>query len=169
MLAGMNPQTITDLEGARQAIGALLNLVEELKQENQRMRETLQQQRDEINRAQRAPEGEQGRPEIKEKKDKSPYSSEKERQARKAWKKGSKHTQIKIDRTETLKVAQTILPADAEFKGYEAVVVQDISIHSDTVRFLKESTIQPQSRRAIWLNCPSATQGSLGLESAPWC
>lgn len=158
MLAGMNPQTISDLEGARQAIGALLNLVEELKQENERMRETLQQQRDEINRL----KGEQGRPEIKGKKAESPHSSEKERQVRKGWKKGSKQAQLKIDRTETLKVDQRLLPADAEFKGYEAVVVQDISIHSDTVRFLKESYYSAAAQKSYLAELPVGYTGQFG-------
>lgn len=158
MLAGMNPQTISDLEGARQAIGALLNLVEELKQENERMRETLQQQRDEINRL----KGEQGRPEIKGKKAESPHSSEKERQVHKGWKKGSKQAQLKIDRTETLKVDQRLLPADAEFKGYEAVVVQDISIHSDTVRFLKESYYSAAAQKSYLAELPVGYTGQFG-------
>lgn len=158
MLAGINPQTITDLEGARQAIGALLNLVEELKQENQRMRETLQQQRDEINRL----KGEQARPEIKGKKDESQHSSEKERQVRTAWKKGSKQAKIKIDRTERLTVDPTLLPSDAKFKGYEAVVVQDISIHSDTVRFLKESYYSASEQKSYLAELPVGYTGQFG-------
>jgi hypothetical protein len=38
MLNGFKPQEINDLEGARQAIVAMLNLVEELKQANQELR-----------------------------------------------------------------------------------------------------------------------------------
>ena len=158
MLAGLNPQTINDLEGARQAIGALLNLVEELKQENERMRETLQQQRDEINRL----KGEQGRPEIKGKKVETQHSSEKERQIRKGWKKGSKHAKIKIDRTETLTVDEHLLPADAEFKGYEAVIVQDIRIHSDTVRFLKESYYSASEQKSYLAELPVGYTGQFG-------
>lgn len=158
MLAGLNPQTINDLEGARQAIGALLNLVEELKQENERMRETIQQQGDEINRL----KGEQGRPEIKGKKVETQHSSEKEREQRKAWKKGSKHAKIEIDREVTLTVDQSLLPADAEFKGYEAVIVQDIRIHSDTVRFLKESYYSASEQKSYLAELPSGYTGQFG-------
>ena len=61
MLSGFNPETIQDLEGARQAIAALLNLVESMRQENQELRAEVQRLRDEINRL----KGEQGKPEIK--------------------------------------------------------------------------------------------------------
>lgn len=78
MLTGFNPEMIQDLEGARQAIVALLNLVEELKSENQGLREEVQRLRDENNRL----KGEQGKPDIKPNKskgDKKDHSSEKER------------------------------------------------------------------------------------------
>ena len=47
MIENLNPQQIQDLEGARQAIILLHNLVEELKQENHALREEVQQLRDE--------------------------------------------------------------------------------------------------------------------------
>jgi hypothetical protein len=168
MLTGFNPQTINDLEGARQAISARLNLVEELKQENQRMRETIQQQRDEINRAQRAPEGEQGRPEIKGDKPAQKHSSEKERQQPKVWQKGSKQAKLQIDREEKLTLAQNTLPVDAEFKGYEAVIVQDISIHSANVRFLKESYYSASQKQSYLAELPAGYRGQFGPGLRAW-
>ncbi len=50
MLPGLDPKQITNLDGTRQAIMLLLNLVEELKQENDSLRGEVQQLRDEINR-----------------------------------------------------------------------------------------------------------------------
>ena len=61
MLPGFDPNEIKDLDRAREAIGMLLNLVEELKQENIALREQVQELRDEVNRL----KGEQGKPEIK--------------------------------------------------------------------------------------------------------
>ena len=52
---------IQDVEGARQAVVLLLNLVEELKQETLTQRAEIQRLRDEINRL----KGEQGKPDIK--------------------------------------------------------------------------------------------------------
>lgn len=158
MLVGLNPQEIKDLEKARQAIGLLLNMIEELKQENQRMREEIQQQRDEINRL----KGEQGRPEIKGNKPESHHSSEKERQKAKTWQKSSKQANLRIDREEKLSVDPNRLPADAEFKGYEAVIVQDIRIHSDNIRFLKESYYSASEQKSYLAELPAGYQGQFG-------
>ncbi len=158
MLTGLNPQTITDLEGARQAISALLNLVEELKQESERMREEIQQQRDEINRL----KGEQGKPAIKGKQAASKHSSGKERQTPKAWHKGSKQADLRIDREEIVHLDPEQLPSDAEFKGYEAVIVQDISIHSDNVRFLKESYYSASQKKRYLAELPAGYKGQFG-------
>ena len=61
MLTGFDPHQIKDLDGARQAISLLLNLVEELKSENDALRAEVQELRDEVNRLQ----GEQGQPTVK--------------------------------------------------------------------------------------------------------
>ena len=61
MLADFDPNQIQDVEGARQAIIRILNLVEELSSENQLLREEVQRLRDENNRL----KGEQGRPPVK--------------------------------------------------------------------------------------------------------
>ena len=61
MLSGFDPNQIQDLEGAQQAIRLLLNLVEELKSENEALRSEVQELRDEVARL----KGEQGKPDIK--------------------------------------------------------------------------------------------------------
>jgi hypothetical protein len=136
MLAGFDPNQIQDVEGAREAIIKILNIVEEISKENKRLRAEVQQLRDENNRL----KGEQGQPKIKANKNKpnQDHSSEKERRKRKRWRKKSKNDKIEIDREEVVKVDQARLPEDAEFKGYEPVVVQDIKIKTDNIRFLKE-------------------------------
>lgn len=112
MLSGFDPNQIKDLDGARQAIGLLLNLVEDLKSENDALREEVQALRDEVNRL----HGEQGQPTVKpgKKQSKQDHSSEKERRRPKKWDKGSKIDKIKIDREETLSLDPSQLPADAE-------------------------------------------------------
>ena len=71
MLEHFDPNDIRDLEGARQAIIHVLNLVEELASENRALREENQRLRDENNRL----KGEQGKP------DKSKSNSRKPRQS----------------------------------------------------------------------------------------
>ena len=61
MLEDFDLKTIQDLDGARQAILKLLNLVEELASDNRGLREENQRLRDENNRL----KGEQGKPQIK--------------------------------------------------------------------------------------------------------
>ena len=140
MLTGLDPEQIQDLAGARQAIVLLLNLVEELKQENDQLRVTVQQLRDEINRL----KGEQGKPEIKPNKQKSSaHSSEKERRKPRRRQKSSKLGQVKVDRDKIVRVDKSELAADAEFKGYEAVVVQELKVETDNTRFLKEKYYSP--------------------------
>jgi len=163
MLEDFDLNSIQDLEGARRAIVMLLNLFEDLKQENRALREENQRQRDEIRRLQ----GEQGQPEVKPNKEKkgsaaSDYSSEKERYKRKEWAKRSKVDRIKIDREEVLEVDPAQLPPDAEFKGHEAVVVQDISIRTDNVRFLKEKYYSASEGKTYLADLPAGYEGEFG-------
>jgi FtsZ-binding cell division protein ZapB len=165
MLSGFNPQEIQDLDGARQAITALLNLVEELREENQALRAEVQDLRDEVNRL----KGEQGKPNVKENKGKdSDHSSEKERYTPKQWRKGSKVNRIQIDRNEMLEVDKSILPADAEFKGFEETVVQDIRLATDNVCFAKEKYYSPSQGRTYLAPLPAGYAGEFGPGVRSW-
>ena len=81
-------------EKMRQLVSRLLNIIEDLSANVHRLQEENQRLRDEINRL----KGEQGKPEIKPKKSKRDHSSEKERHRPKSHRKGSKRSEIKIDR-----------------------------------------------------------------------
>ena len=159
MFTGFDPNQIQD-DNARQAIVQLLNLVEELKGENETLREEVQRLRDENNRL----KGEQGQPEVKPNKAKKPqdHSSEKERHRPKQWRKGSKIDKIEIDREEQLVVDKQVLPADAQFKGYEPVVVQDIDIKTDNVRFWKEKYYAPSTGKSYLASLPAGYEGEFG-------
>ena len=150
MLEGFDPNTIQDVEGARQAIVQLLNLVEGLASDNRELREENQRLRDEINRL----KGEQGKPKIKPNRPASSptatnHSSERERHKRQAWKKSGKVERIEVKREEVLKVDPARLPADAEFKGYDDVIVQDIKIETDNVLFHKEKFYSKSERAGV--------------------
>lgn len=160
MLSGFDPNQIQDLEGARQAIVMLLNLVEELKSENDAFREEVQKLRDENNRL----KGEQGKPDVKpgKKPQKGDHSSEKERRRSRKWRKGSKVDKVKIDREEVLKVDREQLPPDAEFKGHEPVVVQDIQVKTDNVRFWKEKFYCASAGQSYLASLPAGYEGQFG-------
>jgi len=121
----------------------------------------VQKQRDEINRL----KGEQGKPDIKanQKRPKgSDYSSEKDRKESRKWKKKSKVDKIEIDREEKLKIERDKLPSDAEFKGYKTVVVQDIVIKTDNVRFLKEKYYSASEKKTYLAPMPAGDEGEFG-------
>ena len=163
MLEDFDLNRIQDIEGARQAILRLLNLVEELAGESRKLREENQHLRDEINRL----KGEQGKPTIKPNKRppataKANYSSERERHKPKEHKKASKVAQIKIDREEVVRVNPAQLPPDAEFKGYEDVIVQDIKIETDNVLFRKEKFYSPSNRAEYLAALPAGYDGQFG-------
>jgi len=159
MITGFDPKQIRD-DNVRQAIIELLNLVEELKSENGALREEVQRLRDENNRL----KGEQGQPEVKPNKAKKnqDHSSEKERRRPKQWRKGSKVDKIEVNREEKLVVNKQSLPADAQFKGYEPVVVQDLEIKTDNVRFWKEKWYAPSTRKIYLASLPAGYEGEFG-------
>jgi hypothetical protein len=163
MLDGFDPNTIQDLAGARQAIVQLLNLVETLATDNRELRDENQRLRDEINRL----KGEPGKPSIKPNRPASPpagtnHSSERERHKGQARKKSRKVEQIEVNREQVLTVGRAALPADAEFKGYDDVLVQDIKIETDNVLFHKEKFYSERENKAYQAKLPPGYAGQFG-------
>lgn len=145
----------------RRTVEKLLNLIEQLQSEVKELREENQHLRSENNRL----KGEQGKPDIKAKNNKGlkgNYSSEKERQIPKKHSKGSKKAQIKIDREEILEYPQEKLPADAQFKGYEEVIVQDITLATDNVLFRKQKYYSPSKGKTYLAELPGGYEGEFG-------
>lgn len=160
ILKDFDLNNIQDVERARQGMGLLLNVVEDLSEENQELREENQRLRDEVNRL----KGEQGKPDIKpnSKRPSNNHSSEKERREPKEWQKSSKVDKIKIDREQVCKVDKSILPCDAQFKGYEKVAVQDIIIKTDNVLFLKEKYHSASEGKTYLAELPRGYKGEFG-------
>ncbi|MEO3703944.1 hypothetical protein [Trichormus azollae] len=110
--------------------------------------------------------GEKGQPEIKAKNKQgftSNHSSEKERQTPKKDNKGSKKASIKIDREEIVEYPQELLPADAQFKGYEEVIIQDIILATDNVLYRKEKYYSPLEGKTYLAERPCGYEGEFGL------
>ncbi|VAW32151.1 hypothetical protein MNBD_CPR01-264, partial [hydrothermal vent metagenome] len=55
------------------------------------------------------------------------------------------------------------LAADAVFKGYETVVVQELKIETDNVRFLKEKYYSPSEQKTWLAPMPDGYEGEFGL------
>ena len=66
------------------------------------------------------------------------------------------------DRTKELVVDPASLPPDAEFKGYEEVVVQDVVIRTDNVLFRKEKWYAPSTGQIYLAALPGGYQGEYG-------
>ena len=160
MLDDVDLSGVTD-PAMRQVIGRLLNLVEEqaaqiamLKAENQRLR-------DENNRL----KGEQGKPRILPSKRRQAVdqSSEAERRAPpKIWHKAGKLPHGPIDRTETRRLDPATRPAGVVFKGYADIVVQDLVMQTDTVRFRCERWYSPRLHQTYQAPLPAGYHGRFG-------
>jgi len=148
-------------ENARELVKRLLNMVEQLSGEVRELRVENQRLRDEVNRL----KGEQGKPDIKGNKAASPkadHSSEPERHKKRVRHKKSKKVEVRIDRKEILKVDAKQLPADAEYKGYETVVVQDIQIKTENVLFYKEKYYSASRHKTYLAQLPPGYGGQFG-------
>ena len=163
MLENFDPNTIED-EAVRQVILYLMNLVENLHAKVQEQAEEIQRLRDENNRL----KGEQGKPKIKANKAASHLSSEKERRESKPHRKANKQAEIRIDRVEVVKVDHERLPQDAEFKGYEEVVVQDIDFRTENIKFRKEKYYSPSQKQTYLAALPAGYQGQFGPGVRAW-
>jgi len=160
LLATIDLEVIAD-PGARQAIQGLLNLVEQLVAENRALREDNQRLRDENNRL----KGERGTPTFAPSKRAAAgpdYSSERERRQPGSWQKGSKLDRVTVTRTERLAVDPADLPSDAEYKGLETVVVQDLRLEVDGICFEKEVWYSPSQRRSYRAPLPAGYDGAFG-------
>ncbi len=155
--------SIQDVAGARQAIVSLFNLVEDQQATIRQLQTENQQLRDENNRL----KGEPGKPDIKPNKPPQPpttsdHSSEAERRQPQAWRKGPKLDRIRIDREATLTVDPARLPTDAEFKGHEDVVVQDVRLETDNILFHKEKYYSPSAGKTYLAELPPGYVGQFG-------
>jgi Transposase IS66 family len=163
MLEGFDPSTIED-ESLRQVVISLMNLVESLSAKVAEQAEEIQRLRDENNRL----KGEQGKPKVKANKPRADLSSEKERRQSKPHHKSSKQSKISIDREVVLKIDPEQLPADAVFKGYEDVVVQDLEIRTDNVQFRKATYYSPNQKRTYRASLPAGYHGQFGPKVRAW-
>src|SRR5216683_1484634 len=160
MLEDLDLNSIAD-ERARELVRRLLNLLEDVMADLRTAQAENQRLRDEINRL----KGEQGTPTIKANKPQPPsqdHSSEQERRKPKGWSKGNKTTRLPIDREQVVTVDPARLPPDAEFKGYEDVVVQDVLFRTDNVLFHKEKFYSLSQHHIYLAPLPQGYSGQFG-------
>lgn len=149
-------------ENARALVKRLLNMIEELSAGLREARAEIQRLRDEVNRL----KGEQGKPNIKGNKAQGSlrvdHSSETERRKKRKRHKKSKKREVVIQREEVLKVDRTRLPADAKYKGYERVVVQEVRLQAENVLFYKEKYYSASQHKTYLAELPRGYAGQFG-------
>lgn len=151
---------IQDFE-TRRVVQQLANLLEQSLADNDTLRTEVQRLKDEINRL----KGEQGKPDIKPNKPKPPstdHSSEEERKKRTTWKKGTKNDRIVTDRTEIVPGDVACLPADAVFKEYESVLIQNLKLTTENIRFQRARYYSPSTGKTYLAPLPEGYAGGFG-------
>jgi hypothetical protein len=149
----------------------LLNIVERLASENEALKSEVQNLKDENNRL----KGEQGKPLIKANKKKDgEISSETERKQAEANANGEavedvngkkkrqrepKLPKLKIDREQICALDKSGLPDDLIFKGYEDIIVQNIIIKTDNVRYRREVYYSPSQHKNYCGELPDDVRG----------
>ena len=156
-------------ERARECIRLLLNLVETLtvelrkaQAENRYLREKLHGRK-----------GGDGKPDPSQgaspPASRSPEKERAEPPETKPNTKRSKLDRIRIDREQVLKLDRATLPPDAEFKGYEDVVVQELCIRTDNVRFRKEKYYAASTGKTYLAPLPQGYGGEFGPGLKSFC
>ena len=145
--------------GVRTAIVALLNLVEDQAQRLQALTAENERLRAEIRRLKGEPPRPTPRPQVPAAPD---LSSERERRESRPGRKRGKNATLRIDREEVRRVERASLPADAEFKGYAEVIVQDLVLRAETTRFRKEVWYAPSTGQTYRAALPPGYGGQFG-------
>jgi hypothetical protein len=156
----VNLDAITD-PAARQVIAQLLNLIETLVAENQALRAENQQMRDELARL----KGGSGKPDVKPPTPAPPppdHSSEAQRRTPKPRQKGRKIGILAPTRTEHCVVDPTRLPPDAIRHDTTEVIVQDLLLQPEIIRFVREVWLAPSTGATITAPLPAGYQGEFG-------
>jgi hypothetical protein len=158
MLEEIDPSTIKD-EDTRALVLKLLNLLENAWQENKLLKEEVQHLRDENNRL----KGQQGKPDLKpanQNYSSRAYTRPPKKTTEQA--KAGKKAKLTITTTEQLRLDRQSLPPDAQFKGYERVVVQEVIFRPEVICFEKERYYSPAERMSYQAPLPPGFEGQFG-------
>ncbi|MDQ7089433.1 MAG: transposase [Methylococcales bacterium] len=171
-------QAIAQMESseAQDIVKKIFNLIERLASDKLSLETELQQLRDEVNRL----KGEQGKPDIKPNKNNKgdDISSEDERKKaqvdaqketnndtentdsdKKKRRRKPKIPRVKIDQTLKCLLDKTGLPSDLVSKGFAEVVIQDIVIKTNNIKYLREIFYSPSENKYYRAQLPEGVRG----------
>jgi Transposase IS66 family len=154
-------------ERARAIVGLLLNVVEDLRGELKKAHQEIAFLRERLGFR----DGGAGKPGDKPGNSPSQqtHSSEKERKEPQERTKRAKLNEIKIDQEVKLDLDRANLPPDAEDKGYEAVVVQELRIATENVRFLRKKYYSASLSKTYLAPLPDGYGGEYGPNVKTLC
>jgi hypothetical protein len=156
----IQPDTIVD-PATRHAIVQLLNLLEQLSTENLALRAEIQALRDENARL----KGGSGKPDIQPNLPPAPasdHSSEAERHTPPPRGKRKKNIRLVVTREQPCTIDPATLPAEAVRHGTAEVLVQDLLLQVEVIRFVREVWLIPSSGQTITAPLPPGYQGAFG-------
>ena len=160
-IISLDPENIDfdDKELVKNVITAQNNVIESLVKILEEQNQEIQKLKDEINRL----NGEKGKPQVKPSVPQEENEVSKRKKSKK-WRKRSKKPRIKIDRPEVRRVDKSILPPDAEHKGYRSVTVQNIKFETDNVEYKLERYYSQSECRVYEAELPGDVDGEFGAD-----
>ena len=135
LIKSIDLEKVATLAQSKELNIVLINMLEELLLEIENQALEIQELRDEINRL----KGEKGKPTFKPNRE-SERKVKDNKPGNKNNKKGGKRSELSIDKEIVCEVDKTILPPDAQFKGYDQHIQQDIEIKRVNTLYKIEST-----------------------------
>ncbi len=149
----------------RQLAGQLLNLIETLAAENAALRVEVQQLRDEHARL----KGSSAKPDVKPSVPPAPpdHSSEAARRTRTPRGKPKKNATLTITREQRCVVDPATLPPDAVRHATAEVIVQDLVLQPEVIRFVREVWLVPSTGQTVTAPLPDGYHGGFGPTFAP--
>lgn len=158
MLEALDLSHISD-PAARHIVDILMQIIEAQAAAIAELHETVQQLRDEVARL----KGEQGKPTIRPQPAARDHSSTQERPADpRTPAPRAEQRPVVVDREEVRRMDRGTLPPDAQFKGLEPFVVQEVVLRTDTVRYLREKWYAPSTGRTYLADLPAGISDHFG-------
>ncbi len=142
-------------------LGRLLNAVEAVLAAHRALQDENRRWRDEIQHLQ----GEQGPPRLPGNTRRAgprDYSSETERRVPQTWTNARQRPTLQITREQMLAVEPATLPPDAQFQGYETIVVQELLRRPDPVRCHPAQGYSPTTGQSYLAPVPVGYAGECG-------
>ena len=163
LIKSIDLKKVTTLEQSKEMNVVLINMVEGLLLETEKNAAQIQELKDEINRL----KGEKGRPTFKPNKE-SEYKRKDSKPRNKNNKKGGKRSEFIIDKEIICEVDKSILPADAQFKGYDEHIQQDLEIKRVNTLYKIEIYYSKTEKKCYRGMVPKGGKGMYGSGVKTW-